>query len=170
MNEKKQTDYKKIYRSSVGSERSTLFAAEDHFLVATIKGYYNEEYYRFFFSDIVALKIRIDRWANTMLVVLIILDVLFAAGMLINEPAVQWISGGIFLVLFLAILYVIFYGPQAKLVFRTATTEKDFPMGRQKKILKLLKKLRPYIEKAQGEFDPTSLREELAENEKTYKV
>jgi hypothetical protein len=162
-------NYKKIYTGKTGFTRSTIFSAEDHFLVAKASGY-SEEYYRFFFTDIIALKVRIDKLANATLGVLSIFEVLAVLALLSGSFGLQWFGGIIFIILLLAIGYVIIYGPQAKLVFKTATTEKDFPMGPKNKILKLLKKLRPYIEKAQGEFAPDTLQEELLKDEKNYEV
>lgn len=171
MSAKKQADYKKIYKVKYGAKRSAIFATDDHFLISTVKGYYNEEYYRIFYSDLVALKIKISRWANAMLITLIILNLGFLAGALfIDVEVIRWISLSAFIVLLFIIAYIIIYGPHAILVFKTATAEKDFSMGRKNKILKMLKKIRPYIEKVQGSFDSAALLEETNEAEKTYKV
>jgi len=171
MEEKKQADYKKIYKVKYGAERSAIFAADDHFLISTVKGYYNEEYYRFFYNDLIALKIRINRWSSAMLIILSILTIVFLAGAIfIDIETVRRIALSAFILFLFVCFYIIIYGPHARLVFKTATAEKDFSMGRKNKILKMLKKLRPYVEEAQGSFNSTALLEEVNEEEKTYKV
>ena len=176
MNTEEKSDYKRIYKVQSGnfihgSERSAIFAAGDHFLVSTIKGYYNEEYYRFFYSDLLALKVRIDRWANLTLVLLVILTVGFmAGGLFIDINIIKWICGVAFGIFSIIIAYALIYGPHVRLVFKTVTTEKDFPMGRQRRVMKMLAKLRPYIEETQGSYDYRALLEETNEEEKTYKV
>ena len=146
MNTEEKSDYKRIYKVQSGnfihgSERSAIFAAGDHFLVSTIKGYYNEEYYRFFYSDLLALKVRIDRWANLTLVLLVILTVGFmAGGLFIDINIIKWICGVAFGIFSIIIAYALIYGPHVRLVFKTVTTEKDFPMGRQRRVMKMLAK------------------------------
>ncbi len=171
MSEDKKNDYKRIYKVKYGAERSAIFASEDHFLVSTVKGYYNEEYYRFFYGDLIALKVTISRWANAMLITLAILTFGFlAGGILIDQEVIRWISLSAFIVFLLICCYIVIYGPHAKLIFKTVTGEKEFSMGRKKKILKMLKKLRPYVESVQGSFDSRALLDETNEEEKTYKV
>ena len=171
MSEDKKADYKKLYKVKYGAMRSAIFASDDHFLVSTVKGYYNEEYYRFFYSDLIALKVSISRWANAMLITLAILTLCFlAVSILVDVEPVRWISLAAFLVFLLICCYIVIYGPHAKLVFKTATGEKEFSMGRKNKIIKMLKKLRPYVESVQGSFDSRALLDETNEEEKTYKV
>ena len=171
-----KTDYKRLYKVQSGSfgigvERSAIFAAEDHFLLSTGKTY-NEEYYRFFYSDLLALKVRIPRWSHAILLTLlaIISLVFFTVALLMDDVGIRWIFMTICIIFSAITAYVAMCGPHVKLAFKTVTTEKDFPMGRKKKVMKMLAKLRPYIEKAQGSYDYRLLLEETNAEEKEYKV
>jgi len=172
MSAEEKIDYKKLYKVNYGSERSAIFAADDHFLISTVKGHYNEEYYRFFYSDLLALKVRIARWSHAILITLLSILTLgcLTACLFINTEIVwAWLLAA-FIVFLVITVYVIIYGPHVRLAFKTVTTEKDFSMGRKRKVMKMLAKLRPYIEKAQGSYDYRLLLEETNAEEKIYKV
>jgi hypothetical protein len=162
----KKVDYKAIYTNNNSMRRQTVYSADDHFLIASATGY-NERYTRFFFKDIVALKVRINKNSHLILVIYIILALLtFALTFIVSSMGFRVFWGIIFLALLTGSLWILFCGPQCKLVFKTLTSEEEFPMGRRNKVMKGLNKLRPYIEKVQGKFEGS----ENETEEKTYKV
>ena len=168
--EQEKTDYKAIYENRYTFGGNTIYAADDYFLIAN-RTAYTEEYSRFFYKDIIALKVFIGKWPHAMLIVLIILSAIFLTiTLLLDEMAGEVIFGIICGFFVLASVWVAIYGPYVRMVFKTATTEKEFFIGRQRKVMKMLAKLRPYIEKAQGSYDYRALLEETNEEEKTYKV
>ena len=174
MAEEQKNNYKAVYENRNFMRRETVYCADDHFLIASATGY-TERYTRFFFKDIVAFKVRIDKNSNLMLIIYSILTLgALAATMIFGamEHSVGVVFGIIFLALLTGTLWILSFGPQCKLIFKTLTSEEEFAMGRRSKVMKGLKKLRPYIEKVQGKLEDFESENEVEAEaeEKTYKV
>ena len=166
MAEEQKINYKAIYENRGLMRSQTIYSADDHFLIASTTGY-TERYTRFFFKDIVALKVRIDKNSGILLTIYIIITLLslfFTSVVSSMEFRIIW--GIFFLISLPGTIIILSFGPQSKLIFKTLTSEEEFPMGRRKKVMKGLEKLRPHIEEAQGKFEDL----ETEAEEKTYKV
>jgi hypothetical protein len=171
MKEKKKKDYKAIHQSRSSLGGNTVYVSDDHFLIACNKGY-TEQYYRFFYKDIIALKVLIGKWANAMLIALIILSFVFLglAFLTYELLPLATVSGIICGVFVVSSIWVFISGPQTKLTIKTVSTEQQFSLGRRDKVMHLVKQMRPYIKKAQMEYDSENFEWEIRQSEQKYKV
>ena len=155
--------------------RSSLWLAKDHLLCIDSSGGYAEEYKRFYFRDIQAIVLRQTRrrlWVN---VVFGTLAALFLGITILTAPAgspAQWsadeLVGGTFLAsitLFLGGLTVIntLKGPGCTCYVRTAVQTEVMPsLNRLGRARKVLNRIRPLIEAAQGSLSPEEIASNLA--------
>jgi hypothetical protein len=148
-------DHKKTYRRLPGVKRTfigrrTYWLGPDHILSVNMRGYI-EEYKRFYYRDIQALIIR--RTGHHLIVNLIGLAltlICFMMAWYFGEPAAYgWVlMGAVFL--FFLILSLI-RGPSCDVRLQTAVqTEKVESIRRLGTARRFMKKIRPLLEKTQG--------------------
>ena len=161
--------YKKIYakRNFIGG-REIWMLGEDHFLIIKNNGY-SESYRRFFYSDI--------QWIKTSAVKFPIVPTFILAGFFCillavtiacyvgNEPEtarVFEVVTGLW-----AVIAVVHYllGRAGSLMIKTFSGKEILQMGRFRKALKVVAKLKDRILTAQGMIPEKELIEKLAEKE-----
>ena len=152
--------YKKLSRYYRGmSGYSRLWLAEDHVLLVTSSGY-KEEYRRFFFADIQALIVRITRWGKG-------LNWTFGAsalvfGMLGFTAAAE---GALFLWIVAAACAMAVgintaLGPTCSVYIQTAIARHPLePLRRFSQAKKVIARVSPLIQSAQGTLSPEQLAE-----------
>ena len=162
-------DHKEICKK-VGfmGTRNRMLAGEDHFLYAKSNGY-TEEYRHFFYSDIQSIDIFKTSWQTINGIILGILLFLVMVGIGIALWFTFEVSKNsdeaftLTVLVLLAILFILFLtpfivnivkGPTAKAVIRTLSSEDAVVLtGRLRSSIKIIDKMRPYIESVQGDFD-----------------
>ena len=148
--------------------RNRMLAGEDHFLYAKSNGY-TEEYRHFFYSDIQSIDIFKTSWQTINGIILGILLFLVMVGIGIALWYLFEVSKNVdktfnmTVLVLLAILFILFLtpfivnivkGPTAKAVIRTLSSEDAVVLtGRLRSSIKIIDKMRPYIESVQGDFD-----------------
>lgn len=151
-----QIKYTKLCSStnmlSGGTQR--LMITDDHLLIAIKKGT-NEEYRRFYLKEICQLTVYKTWWGmfTNIIISLIIAFFLFMAVsanyMKANEGSFVFASIAIFMLL--GLLLNILRGPTAKVLLTTLNSEDSIVFSHYfHKTVKVLKKIRPMIEKAQN--------------------
>lgn len=153
--------------------RSSLWLAKDHLLGVDSSGGYAEEYKRFYFRDIQAVTLRKTSrrlWFNIVLggFALVFLIITFA----VVSPPGNWdsgeMAGAIFLlgmVSFFGLLMLIntLKGPGCVCHLRTAVQTEAMPsLNRLGRARKVLNRIRPLIEAAQGSLSPEEIASNLA--------
>ena len=133
-----------------------LYQAPDHLLEVYSSGY-TETYRRYFFQDIQAIFIEKTRWGKIANVVVGLCGLFFLMLALLNGAG--WVASGIiggFFGLFLLINSIA--GPTCAVFIQTAVQRQRLrPVTRLRTARRLLKRITPFIEQAQG----TLSREEL---------
>jgi hypothetical protein len=136
-----------------------LYQAADHLLEVYSSGY-TETYRRYFFQDIQAIFIEKTRWGNIASVVVSLTGLFFLMLALLNGAG--WVAVGIiggFFGLFLLINLIA--GPTCAVFIQTAVQRQRLrPVTRLRTARRLLKRITPFIEQAQG----TLSREELLDH------
>ena len=148
--------------------RSTLWVGADHLLCVDTNGY-TENYKRFYFRDIQAISVRKTTRAlvwTIMLAAMVALSIMIA--FVVRTPGMDivfWVIAGM-LALLLALNAV--GGHSCVCHLRTAVqTEELPPLNRVRRARKILKRIRPLIESAQGPIaagDISSLMYQLTAN------
>ena len=144
--------------------RSALWMGTDHILlVRTSLG--SEEYRRFYFKDIQAIIVRNTRRQIYLNVTFIVLALLVLAII-----ALRW-NGGVFSVVMLGIAFVLFsipilvntlLGPCCEVQIRTAVQIEDLPsLSRVSRAARVLGRIRPQIQAAQGSLTAEEIAERL---------
>lgn len=169
MLKKKNKEYKKLIHKRSSYAHTSVFVSKDHFLIASAKAY-QEDYNRFFYDDIAALKIRVSKWQKLIMIIISICTVISGSifAISLNDPTFAVVTGIIFGIFLIYTVVVLIQGPQSILVIKTLTTEKEFPVGRLRFVKKVINKMRPFIEEAQGKVTPEVL--EALQGEKVYKA
>lgn len=141
------------------ASRSSLWLGPDHLLFVETTGY-TESYKRFYFRDIQVISVR---KTTTFMVVNLILGILFGIAMIPILTSYRDILNGdglpifwlVFVLLFLGLplsLNVI-WGPTCACLLRTAVQTQELPsLARMRKTRRILQRIRPLIEAAQGEI------------------
>jgi len=149
----------KIYRRLPGRGVSALqhvrlYQGPDHILQVASTGY-SESYKRFYFRDIQAVTIQKTVWGkvwNGVWGFLFAVFALPAIGMSRDMAIVMWIIAGFFGV---GLLVNVLIGPSCACHIRTAVqVERLRGLGRIKASRRLLRRLRPLIDSAQGASSP----------------
>ena len=156
--------------------RSSLWLGKDHLLCVETNGF-TETYKRFYFRDIQAIFIRrtIRRktwnWILGTLAAMCVLawsyDLIFGSGV----SAAGIVTGTIFTTLFgVPLLINNLLGPTCVCRLRTAVQEDEVPaLNRDKRFKKIMERVRPLIEEAQGllprEEIPARMQELAAQNQ-----
>ncbi len=149
---------------AVVMSRSSLWLGPDHLLCIDSNGY-TEEYKRFYFRDIQAFTIRRTARRAIIGTTLGVFAVLFATGLAYNlgdpdDIGFVWFFGVLFTLFGALFLYNIFASPTVRCYLQTAVqTEELPPLNRLRRAHRVIARLEPLINEAQG-FLP---REELIE-------
>jgi len=133
-----------------------LYQAPDHLLEVHSSGY-TEAYRRYFFQDIQAIFIEKTRWGKIANVVVSVCGAFFLLLALVNGAG--WVAGAIIGGFFgLFFLINLIAGPACAVFIQTAVQRQQLrPVTRLRTARRLLKRITPFIEQAQG----TLSREEL---------
>jgi hypothetical protein len=137
------------------SWRSSLWLANDHLLCVDTNGY-SENYKRFYFRDIQALSFR---KTNRALIWTIVLSLLVGLSILIaimsNIPGMNIVFSVIAGMFGLLLALHLVAGPSCVCHIRTAVQTEELPsLNRVRRARKVLNRLRPFIESAQGALPP----------------
>ena len=171
---------KKIEYSSFFSKQKTFWGgnslfrvAEDHFLYTELTAY-QEEYKRFFFADIIAIKFIKQRdWI--LLIAIALLAMTIVMFTMIGVVDGDYYTGGIVLFFvgiapLLIALYCLWTGGPVKTLIKTTYSSDRVLFGRIKRAEKNLQKMIEYLEAAQNvQLDDAAL-VNLDEAEKVFKV
>lgn len=160
-----QREYIRLTRSHARSGlaviiawRSSLWLAKDHLLCIDTNGY-TENYKRFYFRDIQAVSLRKTQRALVGNIVLGGCAALFGIGALSVGVAgfdiVLWIVTGLLLLL---LGLNILGGSSCVCQLKTAVQTEELPaLNRVRRARKILKRIRPFIEEAQGPVDNSQI-------------
>ncbi|HMP81947.1 MAG TPA: hypothetical protein PKA41_04485 [Verrucomicrobiota bacterium] len=173
-----QREYIRLTRSHARSGlaviiawRSSLWLAKDHLLCVDTNGYM-ENYKRFYFRDIQAVSIRKTQRALYWSLVLGGIAAFCAVIASIASPGFDvffWIVAGIF---FLLLALNLLGGPSCVCHLKTAVqTEEMAALNRIRRARKILKRIRPLIESAQGRVETgqlPALMQQLARGELSF--
>ena len=150
---------------AIGSGYSSLWVGSDHLLCIDSTGY-AEEYKRFYYRDIQAIKMRRTsrRLVSAMILALPLMGFLWGISANLNAAdgveAEFWVCLIFAVPLGIAFLYNLIAGPTVRCYLQTAVqTEELPPLNRWRRANKVINKLRPLIAQAQGEMS----REEIAQ-------
>lgn len=148
---------------TVARIRARLWAGQDHLLCVYNSGY-AEDYKRFYYRDIQAMLTRKTGRGVVWSVVLALVSILFAA---LSSTAgkdgavVFWSIAGFFLVL---LLINILRGPTCITHLQTAVSREELPsLNRLRTSKKVMERLRPLIEAAQGTVGLDEMRAKASE-------
>jgi len=153
----------KMYRRLPGRDSgllsySRLWLGPDHLLLArTI--FFAEEYKRFYFRDIQAIITRRTAWREILSIVLILTAIVFGALAVFTNGGWSAFSVGMTGTLLVAVLVNWLRGPTCVCHVRTAVhIEELSPLKRFRAVGKVIDRLKPNIEPAQGPLAPELLR------------
>ncbi len=142
---------------SVVRTMTTLWLGPDHLLVVDSMGGYTENYKRFFFRDIQAFQVRRTTRGRIWSAVLLFLSLVGGAlAWTVSDVAwwYFWMAVGMFFGLLL--LANVLQGPTCVTHIRTAVQVEEIPsLRRLRNVRRVLERLRPLIEQAQGTLDPS---------------
>lgn len=174
--------YKRLTRSAgrggfavVFQSRTSLWLGADHILSVDSTGY-TETYKRFYFRDIQAIVVQKTRVFQVLNIILgsLVLILLLLTVAIVPKTAPAWNSEGpaaviilgIFIGLFVVVLlFNLIAGPTCRSFLRTAVQIEQLPpLGRIRKVRKVLRKIHPLIAEAQGgELSPEAVAAQLRE-------
>ncbi len=149
----------------VSVARSSLWLGRDHLLCIDTSGY-TESYKRFYFRDIQAIVLRqTDRWIYTsLLAALFGLLLAWPALLWRSEPGVLWTFGILAGICGLAAMLNLAFGPTCIAQLRTAVQAELLPsLNRMRTARRVLTRLRPLIEQAQGQLSAEEIAARLRE-------
>jgi hypothetical protein len=133
-----------------------LWLGPDHLLVV-LSQYLTERYKRFYFQDIQALTVTRSTKGVLMSVIFAIVAAFFALWAILGYTLIGWdpiptaIVGGIAIVWVLLLLVNVLLGPTCRCYLYTAVNcEELYAVGRWRTAQRMLHRLRPLIESAQG--------------------
>ena len=164
----RRKDYKKISpRKSDFVSHSRLWLGKDHLLVVREIGY-TDEYKRFYFSDIQSITMLKTRsyfvFSILFAIPLVLFSVLFGMG-----EGLVWenVPSLVFTLFFFVLLVVhLLRGPTCKCWIRTSVNNEVLTMiRRDRAFIKLIKRVDPLIQAAQGSFSIESISQERNEKE-----
>jgi hypothetical protein len=145
----------KVYRRLSGRDAgllsySRLWLGPDHLLLART-AFFSEEYKRFYFRDIQAVVTRRTERREILTVILIFTTVVFGVLAAFTDAVWHAVLVVITLTLFVALLVNWLRGPTCVCHLRTAVqTEELSPLKRSRATRRVIDKLKPNIERAQG--------------------
>jgi hypothetical protein len=171
---------KKIEYSSFFPKQKTFWGgnclfrvAEDHFLYTELTAY-REEYKRFFFADIIAIKFIKQRdW--TFIIAIAVLCMTSVMFVMLGVVDGDYYTGGIVMFLIgiaplIIALYCLWAGFPVETIIKTAYSSDRVMFGRIKQAEKNLQKMVEYLEEVQNvQLDEAAL-VEMDATEKVFKV
>ena len=171
MSENRKMGYKKLFRSHVNflGGKSIIRVTDDHFLYAESNGY-SEDYKRFFFADIQAIKMVKKRdWG--FVVILVILALTLALNFTIAEGLEASVVFIVIITVFAVIAVMgLFFGPPVKAIIKTAYSSDTIMFGRVRRAEKNLRKMTAYLEGAQNIQLDEAAHVSMDAAEKVFKV
>lgn len=171
MNRNITTEYKKLFRSTVNFWGGSMIvrAAEDHFLCCESNGY-SEEYRRFFFADIRAIKMVKKRdWGLILSLLLFVIITGFTIAFSSDKVNLT-LWGSMITVMTVIVAYCFIAGNPIEVKIITAYSNDTIKIGRQRRTKKHLRKMIAYLERAHNiQLDATELAR-LDEAEQLFKV
>jgi hypothetical protein len=155
---------------SVARLNCRLWLGDDHLLQVESAGGYSENYKRFYFRDIQAIVIRKTKnwfaW-NVVLAFLTASALILVLSTMPKTPPSRWtggeIAGGVFLGMIVAVFGLLFLinflnGPTCSCRLKTAVHEEELPsLRRYRRAVKVLARIKPLIETAQGSLKAETL-------------
>ena len=164
--EQTETKYSKLcsYRSMVAGIK--VFDCGDHFLFAIGNGY-TEEYFRFFYSDIQAIKLVQKKFFYLWLGIGAVPAVIFFLTGAIWGGLFLLIPGIIISLLLAAYLWK---GPMMRIAFMTPLGDQEYSFCRRRKALKIYRKMCDLVNNAQGVTDQSEIIAEMIESERTMVI
>lgn len=164
----KQTEkkYRKLcsYRSMVAGIK--VFDGGNHFLFAIGSGY-SEEYFRFFFSDIQAIKLVEKKFFYLWISIGAALTAILILLGIIGSMLFLLIPGGIFVLLLL--LYA-WKGPMMRIAFMTPLGDQEYSFCRRRKALRVYRVMCGLVSEAQEVVEPSEVVSEIIETERTIVI
>lgn len=148
----------------VGTVRqSRLWLGKDHLLLVD-STLVSQDLKRFFFRDIQAITVRKTHTGRTMNIVMAALTALFCwFGLLVSDEVGRGILFFIAAVFGLVLIINSLFGPTCECHLQTAVQREQLPsLGRLRTARKVLERLRPRIEQAQGNLSADEARERAA--------
>jgi len=153
----------KVYRRLPGREAgllnySRLWLGPDHLLLARTT-FFSEEYKRFYFRDIQAVVTRRTERREILSVILAFTAIVFGVMSVFTTSGWRIFLSVMTGIVLLALLVNWLRGPTCVCHLRTAVqTEELSPLKRFRATRKVIERLKPTIEKAQGPLGPELLR------------
>ena len=154
----------KMYRRLPGREAgllsySRLWLGPDHLLLARTTLFFSEEYKRFYFRDIQAIITRRTERREILNIILILTAIVFGVLAAFTNDGWSAFSVGMTGTLLVALLVNWLRGPTCVCHVRTAVhIEELSPLKRFRAARKVIDRLKPSIEMAQGPLAPELLR------------
>ena len=157
------TKYKKISFCCGLVSSVKIFEGGDHFLFA-VSGGYTEDYFRFFFSDIQAVKLIEKQYFGVYIsIAAAITGILLILSLVIDSMFLLGVS----VILLLLILIYVWRGSGTKIALMTALGDKDYIFCRKRKALKMYKRMCDIVNESQGVTEPAEVVAEMIETERT---
>lgn len=171
MSKNKKTAYKSLFQSQVNflGGIASVQAADDHFIY-TISSGYSENYKRFFFADIQAIKMVKKR--NWGLILTVISTILIIINMVTFDLGFNMtiFVGIIMTVLVVFATIYLFVGAPVEAVIKTAYSRERIKFGRFRRAEKNLRKITTCLDAVQNIQLDEAERVTLEEAEKVFKV
>jgi hypothetical protein len=171
MDKNTKNNYKKLFSANVNflGGNSVMRATDDHFLYCESNGY-SEEYKRFFYSDIQAIKMVKKRDWAFILNLFFLACVVFITVFLADSTGALFVFGSIIAVLVVVALYCLIAGNPVEVKFITTYSSDRIILGRVWRTAKNLRKITAYLENAQNSLIDDANIIRLEEEEKIFKV
>lgn len=152
------SEYRKLSKiKSIGGS-STIWKSEDHFLISKTRGYFIEEYRRYFFRDIQYIAVCKTRKASVIYSILSIVALLALAGALLSymfeEKEIASVSGILAVILTAILSYCLLAnGRSCIVIIKTAAgNNKEAFSGYYSRTIKVIELLSLEIQQMQAEM------------------